>query len=290
MNSRSRALVLGYGFTGRAIGQELKDRGLHVTGVRRTWPEEREQGDPDRRCRGDITEPRFLESLDDSYDLVVNAVSAGKRGDPERYRSVYLKGARNLVEWLRSDPPRLVLYTGSAGVFERTDGSWVRETDSPRPGSACGRVLLQTEEIYREAHRQGKLPASVLRLTGIYGPGRCRLVDRYREGSWQLPPPERDRYMNIVHRDDIARVVAELWDQQWRGEVLHVTDSEPVLSRVYARWLSKRLNRPMPPTRNFDSGRDRKRSHKRVSNERLIEEVGVELQYPNFREGLEPLL
>src|SRR5205809_359408 len=160
------------------------------------------------------------------------------------------------------------------------DGSWVTEESETKPARDTGRVLLETEKAMLD--RGG----TVARLSGIYGPGRSALLSKFLAGT-AIIDPESDRFVNQVHRDDIASalfllVTGELQERQ----IYNVVDNQPMLQSDCYRWLAQRLNRPLPPFRELTGQRKRGDTNKRVSNAKL-RSLGWTLQYAKFAEGME---
>jgi nucleoside-diphosphate-sugar epimerase len=281
----SQVLIVGYGFTAWSIDSALEERGYDVHGLRRDWDDPSKNSYSATQWTGDITQPETLEALDLEPDVVVNCVSSGDRGNTERYRDVYLEGGRNLLEWSQGRDVDTVLYTGSSTVYGDRGGDWVDETDSLSPESASGEVLAETEQMYEKTHRETNLDTIVCRLTGIYGPGRQRVIDRYRRGTTTLKGGG-DRYRNMVRREDVGEGIALIIDGDPDHRVYNVTDNQPVRERDFYDWLSDQLDGPEPTI----TDEPLRRSSKRVSNDRLTDEFGEFLRYPTFREGYAPII
>ena len=174
-----RVLIIGCGYVGLPLGAELVRLGHDVFGVRRS-PDCAE----DLKIAGikpltaDITKPSDLANLPSGFEWVVNLVSSSKGGAGE-YREVYLNGSRNLIDWLASAPPRKFVYTSSTSVYGQTDGSLVKESSPAEPQTETGKLLVETEQILLAAAKKEILPAVILRVAGIYGPGRGHLFRQY---------------------------------------------------------------------------------------------------------------
>jgi nucleoside-diphosphate-sugar epimerase len=126
-------------------------------------------------------------------------------------------------------------------------------------------------------------PATALRLGGIYGPGRTRLVESVRSGRARIAagPP---RWGNRIHRDDAAGALAHLIERALGGDALPAVligvDDEPADEAVVLRWIAARLGVPEPPTGEATA----RGANKRCSNARL-RATGYAFRYPTFREG-----
>lgn len=286
-----KVLIVGCGYVGMALGKALVDRGDAVTGIARS-----DESAVAVRSAGmtawvaDITSQDSLRGGKPGFDAIVNCVSSS-RGGEQAYREVYLKGTINLLEWTRPVPPRIVVYTGSTTVYSQTDGSWVDESSPAEPPHASGQILIETEKLYLGSG----LPATVLRLAGIYGPDRHAMLDKLRAGAAVLPG-DGQHYVNMIHRDDIVQAIVAAIDRKPAGEIVNVGDDEPVLQIDYVRWLCEQLKLPMV---KFDPDAERKfkggmrkgfQANRRIRNEKLKSQLGVRLKFPNYRDGLRPMM
>ena len=126
----------------------------------------------------------------------------------------------------------------------------------------------------------------VARLAGIYGPGRSALLSKFLAGT-AIVDPENDRFVNQVHRDDIASAIFLLLTRQAQGtQIYNVVDDQPTRQSDCYRWLAQRLNRQLPPIGKLTNQRKRGDSNKRVSNAK-VRGLGWIPKYPTFAEGME---
>jgi nucleoside-diphosphate-sugar epimerase len=126
----------------------------------------------------------------------------------------------------------------------------------------------------------------ILRLAGIYGPGRGYWFRQYLKNEARIEG-DGGRILNMIHRDDVVGAIIAALKSGRPGEVYNVVDNEPVTQRAFFHWLSGALAGELPPSVAEDPGAVRKRgvTNKRVSNERLKMELGYQFKYPTFREG-----
>jgi len=281
-----RVLILGCGYVGLPLGAEFIKQGHDVYGVRRSAVAEAELTAAGiKPLLADITRREDLAKLPGTFDFVVNCVSSTK-GGVEEYRQVYLDGTRNLIEWLSAAPPKKFVYTSSTSVYGQTDSSSVKETSSTAPASETSKVLVETEQVLLKAVAERKFPAVILRVAGIYGPGRGHLFLQYLKNEAKIPG-KGERFINMIHRDDLVGALIAALKSGRAGEIYNAVDDEPVAQIHFFRWLSETLGKWMPPfTREVENG-DRKRglTNKKVSNRRLKMELGYQFKYPTFRQG-----
>src|SRR5690606_18040854 len=188
-----RVLIAGCGYVGEALARRLVARGQEVFGLRR------DASGLDARIRpisADVTVPSSLEGLP-SVDALVYAVSAGGRHEAA-YRGAYVEGVTNVLAALERGPglPARTVFVSSTAVYAQDDGSWVDESSPAAPERATARLLLEAERAATRAPS-----AKILRLSGLYGPGRHHLIRTVDEGQGIA----RDVYTNRIHRDDAAR-------------------------------------------------------------------------------------
>jgi nucleoside-diphosphate-sugar epimerase len=281
-----RILIVGCGYVGLPLGAELVKQGHEVFGLRRSRGAEADlEAAGIKLLIGDITKPEQLTQLPASYDWVVNCVSASG-GGAEEYREVYLQGTRNLIEWLGAAPPKKFVYTSSTSVYGQNDGSPIKENSPTEPAVETGKVLVETERVLIEAAREGKFPAVILRLAGIYGPDRGYWFKQYLKNEARIEGSGA-RILNMIHREDVAGVIIAALKSGRPGEVYNAVDDEPVSQLHFFQWLSGPLGKELPPSAPEDAEAVRKRgvTNKKVSNRRLKMELGYQFKYPTFRQG-----
>jgi nucleoside-diphosphate-sugar epimerase len=264
------------------LGLRLAAEGHGVWGLRRSADR---LPAPIRPLSADLLGPGLGKILPDA-DAVVYAVSADG-GTPEAYRAAYVDGLGNLLEALRArgSPPARILFTSSTAVWGDRAGEWVDETTPPDPDNFRGAIVLEGESALGAASDS----TTTLRLGGIYGPGRTRLLERVQAGEARCPEagsPADATWSNRIHRDDAARALAHLLTLDDPDPVYVGVDDAPArLCDVYTH-LAGLLGVP-PPERG--GGDERSRSNKRCSNARL-RATGFEFLYPTFREGYRAMI
>jgi nucleoside-diphosphate-sugar epimerase len=281
-----RVLIIGCGYVGLPLGAELARLGHEVFGLRRTAEHAAELTSAGLKpLVADITKPAELEKLPAGFDWVINTVSS-TRGGVEEYRGVYLEGTRNLIAWLGAAPPKKFVYTSSTSVYGQSDGSLVKENSPTVPDSETSQILVETEKLLLDAAAARKFPAIILRVAGIYGPGRGHLFLQYLRNEARLAG-KGDRIINMIHRDDLGGAMIAILKIGRPGEVYNVVDEEPVAQIHFFRWLSETLGKNMPPyaTEAENAARKRGLTHKKVSCRKLKMELGYQFKYPTFRQG-----
>ncbi len=281
-----RVLIVGCGYVGLPLGAELVRLGHEVFGVRRSAAGAEELVAAGiKPLVADVSRAEDLAGLPGPFDWVVNTVSSSK-GGVEEYREVYLRGTKNLIEWLGTRPPLKFVYTSSTSVYGQVDGSSVKESSPTVPATETGRVLVEVEGLLFAAAREKKLPAVVLRVAGIYGPERGHLFLQYLQDAARMQG-KGDRLINMIHREDVVGLIIATLQSGRAGEVYNAVDDEPVTQLTFFRFLAESTGKPMPPVASAEENAARKRglTQKRVQNRRAKAELGYQFRYPNFRLG-----
>jgi nucleoside-diphosphate-sugar epimerase len=272
-----RILIAGCGYVGQATADLFHAAGWAVEGWTQSAQSAAKLAAKPYPVHGvDITDKARISACAGVFDAIIHCASSGG-GDADAYRQIYLNGARRLLD--RFDGSR-ILFTSSTSVYAQRDGSWVTEESETKPARETGRILLETEELVL-GH-----DGIVARLGGIYGPGRSALLSKFLAGEATLSA-RNDRFVNQVHRDDIAAALFLLVNRPAStGEIYNVVDNQPILQSGCYRWLAGNLNRPLPPLGSSTPTSKRGVSSKRVSNAKL-RAIGWTPQYPRFAEAME---
>lgn len=217
---------------------------------------------------------------------VVIAVAADSPTE-EAYRAAYADGLTHVLDALERDGvrPQRVLFVSSTAVYGDAGGGWVDENTPPRPGGFSGRVLLEAEQLLQAAFSGTATTATSLRLGGIYGPGRTRLIDQVRGGTAVVP--EDARYTNRIHRDDAAAAIVHLATVPPEPAPVYVgVDNDPADLGTVLRFLAAELGLAEPPVGDAGPARG---GNKRCRND-LLRSTGFEFAFPSFREGYRDIL
>lgn len=272
-----RVLIAGCGYLGRAVADLFVEKGWEVEG----WTKSAESAQqlstkPYPVLAVDLALEHRVRAQAENFDAVIHCAST-RGGDVGLYRHVYLDGARRLLERFTGSR---ILFTSSTSVYAQTNGEWITEESDAEPKHERGKILRKAEDLVLANL------GIVIRLGGIYGPGRSALLKKFLTGDAVLDLGS-DRFANQIHRDDATAAIQLLLQ---RGEsargVYNVVDDEPILRSECYRWLATKLSRPLPPTGRSTSKQKRGESNKRVSNAKL-RAIGWVPRYPSFADGME---
>lgn len=279
----ARVLIAGCGYLGEALAARLLGAGHAVWALRRPGGRFPEGAAP---LPADLQDISSLSPIPDDLDFVFYTAGADTRTD-EGYRQAYVTGLGNLLSHLEKagSPPQRVFFTSSTAVYGQTQGEWVDEDTPVAPSLFTGVRLLEGERLLKNS----PLPATTIRLAGIYGPGRTRLLTAVREGRAALREGPT-RYVNRIHRDDAAGLLSHLMALPAPENLYIGADHLPAGENEVLRWIGEQMGAGALPaaTSEKDTGRGAT-SNKRCRNERALRS-GYTFHYPTYREGYGALM
>lgn len=273
-----RAFILGWGYTGAALGLALRKRGVPVRGSSLRGEPAEQVVAADLRHPGGLVLPAGERAV--VYYLVPPLARTyhGPSGS-------HLEPMQRALEALCPQRVSGLIYVSSTSVYGDRGGDWVDEDSAPSPHSPWGKMRLELEQLARAWGEARGVPTCVLRLPEIYGPGRGPIA-RLRQGHGVHSP---DRFTNRIHRDDLVEVLLELGfrlDQR----LLLVCDNEPTRAAEVYGFAARLLGlSAVPLSRDPVEDPNRlalTRDSKRCRNARLLRWLRRPLRYPSYREGL----
>ncbi len=278
-----RVLIVGCGYVGLPLGGALVGLGHEVHGLRRSTNTHAAMEDAGIMPHAiDIIRREQLDNLPGPFDWIINTVSSG-HGGTEAYHGIFVVGTQNLIDWFADSPPPKYLFTSSTGVYGQTDGSWVDEDSLTEPSGETGQTLLEAESLALS------IGGIVLRVSGIYGPDRGHLYRQFLKGEAVITG-NPNRWMNMIHRDDVVGCILAAMETVDPGTVLNATDNEPVTQQDLFQWLADQLDRPLPPQKPDVAPNKRAQTNKRVANSRAREILSWTPKDPTWREGYAKLM
>ena len=278
-------LILGCGYSGRAIGELLAREGANVTGTTRSrerFEALQVRGIAPLVFDGEAT-PEVEAALMKATHLVIS-IAPGEAGDPVIATLAEAVKRAPALEWIG--------YLSTVGVYGDHGGEWVDEETVPKPVSERSRQRVEAENLWMTIALERGAPISVVRLSGIYGPGRNPLIALKEGRSRRLVKP--GQVFNRIHVEDIAGAVSLLARAQTNG-IVNVTDDEPAPPQDVVTHAAELLSVEPPPEQDFETAdlspmaRSFYGESKRVSNAK-VKVMGYAFRYPTYREGLAALL
>lgn len=279
-----RRLIFGCGYLGRRVAAAWLKNGDEVSALTRsqeTVRKLRESGiEP---IVGDVTNPGTLTELP-LVETVLHAVGFDRKAGPKK-RDVYVDGLRNVLTAIEGRCRRLI-HISSTSVYGQCDGEVIDETSPAEADHESGVICRDAEQLVAGFSTTTGTSATILRLSGIYGPGRLlSRVEAIREGL-KLPGPA-DSWLNLIHVEDASRVVlAAGIDEADLSPLYLVSDDQPIRRREYYESLARLANGPAPEFDPQATARHTRGLGKRCRNEKMKTELGVTLQFPSIETGL----
>lgn len=289
--SGKRLVVLGAGYVGAAVARQAVARGLRVTALTRNADSARALADAGvETVVADLTGDDWHGRVAGGADFILNSVGSGGDG-LAGYRRSYVDGMRSALAWSERggvEAGGTLVWTSSTAVYPQDGGVTVDEA-AATGGSERAEILLEAETL--AARWPGR--SFVLRLAGIYGPGRHHLLDQLRAGAAELPGRGEHR-LNLVHRDDICGAIwaALAAPAAVTGGIFNVADGAPATKAEVVAWLAARLIVAAPRfTGEAAVGTRRAVTPDRViANGNIRRELGWRPRFPSFREGYAEIL
>jgi nucleoside-diphosphate-sugar epimerase len=188
---------------------------------------------------------------------------------------------------------RRIVYYSTIGVYGDHGGAWVDETSVTRTRTARGLARLEDEARWTAAAEARGVEADILRLAGIYGPGRNALVNLRRGEARRII--KQGQVFNRAHVDDIAQISSLALTRGLEGAIWNVADDEPAPPQDVIACAAALLGLEPPPEEAFEGAtlsalaREFYADNKRVSIVKAKAELGFVPAYPTYREGLKAL-
>ena len=279
---RSTLLVVGCGYVGEALAREVGDA-WEIWGLRRDANLLPPTITP---LAANLLDTRLAQRLPPTrFDYVVFC-QAAKTSTEQAYEETYVQGTRRMLRALqeRGQTPRRLIFISSTAVYAQARGEWVDETSVAAPENFRGRLLLAAEAEVR----RGPWPSCIVRLGGIYGPKRTRLIDNVREQT--APWPAVPHFTNHIHRDDAAGCIAHLLRLPAVEPTYLGVDNEPANQQEILHYVARKLSSAAyAQTAAAPIDRAQIVTGKRCRNDRL-QASGYRMRYPTYREGISALL
>jgi nucleoside-diphosphate-sugar epimerase len=278
----AKILIVGCGDLGLAIGHRLAHKHA-VFGLRRQSQDMQSQGQPSNlsMLQADVTDPASLQVLPElKAELIIYCVAADAQTDAA-YQAQYVNGlAHVLATQQQNTALRHVFFVSSTRVYGQDAGEFLDDTSPLSPVDFGGQRLLEAEQLLTNF----ACPTTALRLSGIYGPGRLRMINLAKSQTW----PEINSWSNRIHRDDAAAFTVFLMEQVLEGKAVKtsyiVSDDAPASLHEVLAWLADQMQIGIPANAQQQASKG-----KRLANG-LMRATGFQLKYPNFKVGYQALL
>lgn len=279
-------MIIGCGDIGLRIAKASNRRGRIVALVRSRESARRAEGLGLSVVQGDLdVQAPNDDRLKQPGALVHYTVPPPREGQGDPRLSRFL-------DTMVAAPPKRIVYLSTSAVYGNCEGEWVNEERAPSPDTDRGRRRLAAERLLQDWCQAHHTNYVILRVPGIYGPGRLPLK-RLRSGA-PLVDERECPYSNRIHADDLARVCVAAANKAPDNRIYNVSDGHPTSMTDYFLQVADLFNIDPPEIISLDEAREVLSpamlsfldESKRLSNQRMLEELGVKLLYPTLAEGL----
>lgn len=276
--------IIGSGDIGRRVAELCRARGLAVGALARSDESAARLAEAGVAVvRGDLDRPESLAALPVGGAVVHYFAPPATRDEGDSRMGAFTA---------RAPLPRKVVYISTTGVYGDRGGDRVDEDTPPAPVTDRARRRLDAEQTLRAWGRDRNVPVVVLRVAGIYGPGRWPL-DRLRRGE-PVVRAEECGYTNRIHADDLAAICLAAADRGAADRIYNVSDGQDSTMTAYFHAVADRFGIPRPPELTMAQAREQLSpmllsylgESRRLDNRRLLHELGVTLRYRSLAEGL----
>jgi nucleoside-diphosphate-sugar epimerase len=279
--------IFGCGYLGSELARQALSLGWDVSAVTRNADTASSLSDSgvQQVVAAELGADSWQGEIDSTQDFVVNCVGAAS-DDLDGYLKSYIDGQDSVVKWARDGKVGTFVFTSSTSVYPQTERQLVDETASSDGVSERGGLLLAAEQLgFPSGGGIGR--SFILRLAGLYGPGRHLFLENVRNGKTQSG--DGDRILNLIHRDDVVSAlfaVLQAGDQNI-GRIYNVSDGNHSSRAEIAVWLAEKLGVDAPSFAGRDGSHA---SNRKISNNRIRDELNWSPNFPSFREGYNSIL
>ena len=285
-----KIFIVGCGDIGSLLAGKWRERGAGVVAlVRSAATEARLQGQGLETVFGDLDDTASLKGLPLAGTILYYLAPPPPKGegDPRMHHFLDALGVGAL--------PRRIVYISTSGVYGDTGGEWVTEETPPKPQTDRARRRLDAETALRAFGRVHQIPVIILRVGGIYGPGRLPL-QRLQKGLPVLNEAECG-YTNRIHAEDLLQILLAAAEKGRGDDLYNVSDGHPGNMTQYFNAVADTLGLPRPPSLPMAEARQQLSAamlsylteSRRMDNQKLLREFGLTLRYPNLASGLAAL-
>lgn len=278
-------LFFGYGFCAKTLAPLLAARGWRLSATCR-------DGEKQAALKAENITPLFLDGAPltaaqlDGITHILLSAAPDEEGDPAL---PLIKDALAAID----EKPQWMGYLSTTGVYGDHGGAWVDEETPSGPLSTRGQRRVDAEKAWGALAEAHDLPMHYFRLAGIYGPGRNQLRALKNGTARRIDKP--GQVFSRIHVDDIAQVLLASMDKPHPGRAYTVCDDEAAPPQDVVAFAAGLMHTTPPPLLAFEDvdlspmAKSFYGENKRLRNQRIVDELGVALIYPTYREGLRAL-
>lgn len=283
----NHVFIAGCGYIGERVARLIRESGANVTCMTRSVE------------RGSRLTAEGFETVVCALDDAARISALDVRDRilfyfvPPPGGGIHDQRARNFIDMLNNtSPPEKIIYISATSVYAAKDGSIVTEQSATAPTSAMGKRRLDAENVFQSYGDAHEIPVIILRVSGIYGPGRLPLTQIHQ--GQPLLRLEESGPSNRIHADDLARICVAAAEKGKGGDIFNVSDGRPCSMTEYFNAVADALGAPRQPQVSLEEARkvmtplmlSYTSESRIVDSSCMFERLGVTLRYPTLRDGL----
>ena len=283
MHKKKRLLIFGFGYTSKFLCHKLAKKNWQVFCTTR-FSEKFEEIQSINATPIAFDDEEKIKDLLDEDLYILSTAPPEKDSDPVIDSYGYLfKNNSERVRW--------VGYLSTTSVYGDKRGEWVTEDTVLKPSLKRSILRVVAENLWIKLGEILATKTMIFRLAGIYGPGRS-LVDRLIENEKIYIVDKPGHLFNRIHIEDIVGAIEMAMSTQFRSAIFNLSDDLPATQLEVAQFAANLLKKNCPETVNLKSERVSEmarsfyKEEKKVSNKKLKNELGYQLAFPSFKEGL----
>ncbi len=286
----SDIFIIGCGNIGSLLAANWREHGVRVSALARSEATRRRlQGLGLKTVFGDLDDPASL------HDLPLKGVTLYYLAPPPLQGETDTRMRHFIASLTHGQQPGRIIYLSTSGVYGDTGGAWVTEEARPNPQTGRAKRRLDAENTLRDFGRRYSIEVIVLRVGGIYGPGRLP-VERLKKGLPVLNEAECG-FTNRIHAEDLVTILMAAAEKGRGDNVYNASDGQPGTMTQYFNAVADTLGLPRPPSLPMSEARKRLSpamlsyltESRRMDNRKLLREFGIRLRYPNLESGLKAI-
>lgn len=287
MTTNAPLSIIGCGFVGKLLARQLLHKNMSVASYVSSDSSLAECQSKNIPCQ-QINLDKSQSDLDLTGQRVIYLVPPPHSGRADTRMRHFLEAIQNHV------PEKFVLIS-TTGVYGDCDGAWIDETRPLNPTADRAHRRADAEQQVQNFCQQHAIPLVILRVAGIYGPGKIP-VERIKRGE-PVVNQQDSPFTNRIHVADLVTVCERALMNMTIQGVYNVTDGHPGTMYEYFTGIASMLNLPAPPAISLEQAKQQlsegmlsyMAESRRIDNAKLLKDFGIALQFPDLERGLESL-
>ena len=283
MHKKNRLLIFGFGYTSKFMCHKLAKKNWEVFCTTRFSKKSKE-------IKSLNATPVFFDDEEKINGIFGENLHILSTAPPENGKDPVIENYGHLLK-KNSERIKSAGYLSTTSVYGDKKGEWVTEDTVLEPKLERSISRVAVEKLWLKSGEDFSIKTVIFRIAGIYGPGRS-LIDRLIGNEKIYIVDKKSHLFNRIHIEDIVGAIEKAMSSQSRNAILNLSDDLPATQLEVAQFASSLLKKKLPDTVSLESevvsemARSFYQEEKKVSNKKLKNELGYQLAFPSFKEGL----